>query len=162
MKTENAKQLRQKDISSIRDKILIEDQDGVCYICKRVPKRPTLDHHHQKRIKGTGLVRGVLDSNMNVFLAKIENNASRYAIKAEDLPEILRNVADYLEKDQYPYIHPSEAPKAPKLKKSSYNRLKKIYDLKRKFPEFPKSGKLTKGLTKIYEIYGIEPEFYKT
>jgi len=163
------KQLNQKDIKIYRNRIL-KDQNGLCAICKQPPKRPTLDHHHIKRIKGTGLVRGVLDSNMNVFLAKIENNASRYGIKKEDLPTILRNVADYLEKDPYPYIHPSEKPKQKIITKQSFNKLikkMKKSGYNKKYPVYRTTNNknkqtLTIPLKKLFDNFNIEPEFYKT
>jgi len=84
-----------------------------------------LDHHHIKRIKGTGLIRGVLCSACNIFIAKSENNAMRYGVSKNQLPDRLRAFANYLEKKQYPFMHPSEAPPIPKLMKASYNQLKK-------------------------------------
>ena len=157
-------QLKHKDLKEYRNRILKTDQNGLCAICNKIPKRPVLDHHHKKKIKGTGLVRGVIDSNMNVFLAKIENNAMRYGISNDDLPDILRSIANYMEKEQYPLIHPTEAPKEKKLKKSSYNKLLKVYkesESKLKFPSYPKSKRLTKPLEKFFNRYNILPEYYK-
>ena len=54
-------------------------------------------------------------------------------------------------------IHPREY-KEPKIMKSKYNKLKKLFLEKypdKKFPEFPKSGKLTKQLKKISEEFKI-------
>lgn len=159
----NHKQLKAKDIPIERDRIL-KEQGGVCCICKSVPKRPCLDHSHKKGIKGTGLVRGVLCSSCNIFLAKSENNASRYGFSQKELPDILRSVAIFLEKDHHPLIHPSEAPKPKKLMKSSYNKLHKMYKAdpcRSKFPSFPKSGKMIKALDILYYHYNLKPEFYK-
>ena len=153
-------QLKTKDIKRVREEIL-EEQNGLCAICGKPPKRACLDHHHKKRIGGTGKIRGVVCSNCNVFLAKSENNSIRYGIKPEELPNILRNIADYLEKEQYNMIHPSEAPPDPHLTKRSYNKLKSLYNEKKKFPEYPRSGKITKQLKAIFERYSVEPEFYK-
>jgi hypothetical protein len=99
------------------------------------------------------------------MLGKIENNCVRYSIAHKNLPEVLRNMADYLERPQLPYIHPTDAPKAPLLKKSSYNKLKKVMEVsanrkKKKCPEYPKSQKLTKPLEALYKEFNIEPEFY--
>ena len=154
-------QLKSKDIPVYRKKILKEDQDGLCAICGNPPRTPCLDHHHKKKIKGTGRIRGVVCSNCNVFLAKSENNAVRYGISHEELPEILRSMADYLEKDQYDLIHPSEKPHVPKLQKNSYNALRRVYNGKAKFPPYPKSGKMTKPLRKLFKRFSIEPKFYK-
>jgi hypothetical protein len=151
------KNLTPKDIPIIRKKILNEDQDGKCLICGNPPTRPCLDHHHKKKVKGTGKIRGVLCSNCNVFLAKIENNCRRYAISHDALPDVLRNIADYLEKEQYNMIHPSDV---PLLKKSSYNALKRAYNGKKKFPAYPRSKKMTKALEALFEAYNIEPEYY--
>ena len=153
------KQLKQTDVPLFREKILNE-QNGKCLICGNEPKIPCLDHSHKKRIKGTGLVRGVLCSSCNIFIAKSENNCMRYGFSPEELPDILRSMANYLEKEHYPYIHPSEAPKPKKLTKRSYNSLKRAYTGRKKFPPYPKSGKLTKPLKTLFESYNITPNFY--
>ncbi len=157
-------QLKSKDIPGLREKILWDYQDGICPICEKAVKDPCLDHHHVKRIGGTGLIRGVLCRTCNSFIAKAENNCVRFNISRQELPDILRATADYLEAEQYPYLHPSEAPKPKKLMKSSYNKLKKAYKglpVRSPFPNFPKSGKLIKPLENLYKFYDIEPEFYK-
>lgn len=154
------KQLKWDEVSSLRGKLL-QKQKGICPICKRHIVNPVLDHHHIRRVKGTGQIRGVLCSACNVMLGKIENNCTRYCISQEELPETLRNMAKYLTKKQEPYIHPSEAPKIPKLMKSSYNELAKaMKDSKYKIPEYPKSGRLTVRLAKLFEKFEIEPKFY--
>lgn len=150
------------DISALRD-ALSKKQQGICPICGKELNAPCLDHHHKKRIKGSGQVRGVLCRSCNVMLGKIENNCVRYCIAQEDLPTVLRSMALYLEQPHLPYIHPSDAPKTPKLKKSSYNKLKKIMNDasgRKKCPEYPKSGKLTKPLEALYKEFQLEPEFY--
>jgi hypothetical protein len=64
-------------------------------------------------------------------------------------------LSEYIKKHKYKeekVIHPREKPKEKKIMKSKYNKLKKIFLEKypnKKFPEFPKSGKLTKPLEKI-------------
>jgi hypothetical protein len=156
-------QLQQKDIQKIREKIL-KKQNGLCAICQQIPEKPCLDHHHKKRVKGTGLIRGVLCNSCNVFIAKSENNAIRYGVTNIQLPERLRAFADYLEKRQYPFMHPDEAPPIPKLMKSSYNELKKqLKDVqyKKKIPDFPKSGKMIKPLQILYDAVRLLPRFYK-
>ena len=156
-------QLKHKDIPEVRSNILVQ-QGGVCLVCGVEPQRPCLDHSHVKRVKGTGLIRGVLCSSCNVFIAKSENNCMRYGFAQSELPDILRAMANYLEKDHYPLIHPSEAPKPKKLKKQSYNKLVKEMkrnDYSKKIPEYPKSRKLTVGLKKLYILFDMEPEYYK-
>ncbi len=153
-------QLKAKEIPEIRERIL-KEQNGLCLICLNEPEVPCLDHDHVKKIKGTGRVRGVLCRNCNILLAKLENNCVRYNVKIKNLPFILQNMLNFLKKNQYPYIHPSEAPKPKQLKKTSYNKLKKVYNKKKKFPEYPKSKQLTKNLEKLFIEYNIKPEFYK-
>lgn len=158
------RQLKSSDVKPLRERLL-KKQKGLCAICEKpVLERACLDHQHKKRIKGTGLVRGVLCSNCNVFLGKAENNCIRYGISIKTLPETLRKMALYLERKHYPYMHPSEKPKTPSLKKTSFNKASKLYTAKypmRKSLEYPKSKKLTKGLEKIFKEFGIEPEFLK-
>jgi len=153
-------QLKSKDIADLREEIL-DLQKGVCAISGKIPKRPCLDHGHSKRLKLDGRVRGVLDSTMNVFLAKIENNASRCGLIHSELPEILRNIAKYLEKEPHPFLHPSEAEKPKKLTKNSYKKLLKVAISERNFPKYPVSKKLTVKLEELFNKYGITPEFYK-
>jgi hypothetical protein len=152
--------MKEGDIPELRERLL-KRQDGICPICIKVVDAPCLDHHHVKRIKGTGQIRGVLCRACNTFIGKMENNCVRYGVKMETLPAVLRNTALYLEKPHFPYIHPSEREKPKKLKKSSYNKLKKANGGQFKFPEYPKSGKLTVGLAKLFVLNGIEPEYYK-
>ena len=154
------KQLKGSEVPALRAKLL-EEQSGTCPICCNDVDAPCLDHEHTKKIKGSGQVRGVICRMCNVFLGKIENNCTRYKISLFELPRTLRNIADYVEKPHHPYMHPSEAPKIPRLKKTSYNKLKKAYSGRAKFPEYPKQKKLTKGLKALFEKYEIEPEFYK-
>ncbi len=158
-------QLKDKDKAPLRAKLLLE-QGGLCLVCSREPKTAVLDHSHKKRVKGTGLIRGVLCSNCNVFIAKSENNCGRYNISQEELPEILRSMADYLERPHLPMIHPSEGPKPKILQKSAYNKLQKVYRGRAKFPVYRTNAKgkpvqkLTKPLAKLFKEYGIEPTFY--
>jgi len=155
-------QLKYKDVKDIREQIL-EEQEGICPICKKPVDKPVLDHHHKKKVGGTGLIRGVICSSCNVFIAKIENNMKRYCIQPDEISNVLRNVADYFDKEQYPYIHPTEAPKKPKLKKSSYNKLRKIHiskGTKAKLPIYPKSGNINKALLKFFDRYDLTPEYY--
>lgn len=158
-------QLMGKDISSVRNSIL-RAQGGVCKVCGVNligDSAACLDHHHQRKNKGTGQIRGVLCRTCNLMVAKNENNATRYRIAQDRLPEILCKIAEYLRSPQFPYMHPSEKPKVKKLTKLSYNRLKKKMDAfgKTKCPAYPKSGKLTVGLEKCFTFYKIIPEYYK-
>jgi len=150
-KKEIVKELNWAELKKLRER-LIKIQKGKCPICTKQLNNPVLDHHHTKRIKGTGRCRQVICATCNVFLAKIENNCKRYCIQNEDLPLVLRRIADYLEREPTKYLHPSERV-FEKLKKSDYNKIKKyyfkMYPNRRSFPEYPKSKKLTKKFKDI-------------
>ena len=63
--------------------------------------KAVVDHDHT-----TGRIRGVISSEGNVLLGKIENCFKSRCSKCPiTLPEVLRSIADYLEKPQGPY-HP--------------------------------------------------------
>ena len=151
------------DVPKIRSELL-EVQNNICPLCGNIIKDPVLDHHHKKKIKGTGLIRGVLCRTCNVFLGKIENNSNRYGIKNEDLIDYLNNVISYLKSPpadnlDIQYIHPSEKV-TKKLTKKSYNELKKILESKNlKIPKY--TSRYTKALEKLFKKYNIEPTFYK-
>ncbi len=156
-------QLKQKDVKPLRSKLL-KDQNNLCLICKNHINDGCLDHHHKKRIKGSGLIRGVLCSQCNVYLGKIENNAPRYGITNTDLSDRLRSIANYLDMDDLPFIHPSERKKDPILSKRCFNKLKKAYSSDKpnnKQLVYPKSKKLTKNLKQLFIRYGIPIEFNK-
>lgn len=154
-------QLKQSDVAYVRDE-LIREQQNICPICDRELTRPVLDHHHIKKVKGTGRVRQVICSNCNVFLAKIENNAARYGISVEELPNVVSNISTYLFRPQTIYIHPTEAPKRERITKRSYQKLcKKIKEMGKNPPCMSKTGILTKPLREAYEKVDLEPEFYK-
>ena len=162
IKKKQPRQLKGSDIASLRAWILKNKQKGLCAICGKEVTDPCLDHSHKKKVKGTGLIRGVLCRNCNTFIAKSENNCTRCGIDQKSLPTILRSCADYLEKPHYPYIHPTEKPKKQKLSKRQFNTLAKMYSTRypnRKRLVFPKTGYLTKALEIIYYEFKIEPEF---
>ena len=158
--------LKKSEIKGFRDK-LIEKQEGLCEICGRSFEKdnltPTLDHDHD-----TYLVRGVLCTSCNQVEGRFRKLLKRYGLGNFDMGFILRNMAEYVEKEQYPYIHPMHAPKPKKLQKRSYQELVKVIEeangyLNRpiKIPDYPKSGRLTKRLEQLYKQFGIVPKFYK-
>lgn len=68
-----------------RYKQILSSQNGVCVGCLTPPKtRLPVDHDHK-----TGLVRGLLCCNCNFSIGH-----------AKDSPEVLRRLADYLEKQK--------------------------------------------------------------
>jgi len=149
-------QLKASQIKIIRDG-LIEKQKGLCFLCKKDIKMPTLDHFHSKRHNGDGKCRGVLCNSCNRLIGSIENQASRNGIDFSDIPMFLERTVEYIKKIHHPLIHPSEKPKEPKVSKRNYNKLKKAYNEKRKFPPYPKSGKLTNALSDLFKTYKIQP-----
>lgn len=150
-------QLLHSQVKFIRNAIL-EKQGGICPLCDNEVIMPTLDHYHSKKQYGSGLVRGVICNTCNRIAGVIENNLLRNNIAYSDAPKVLRNIADYLLNSRTRYIHPSEKPKAPRLKKSSYNKLIKAVSGKQKIPAY--SGKFTKKIEQLFVKYGVDPEFY--
>lgn len=71
-------------ISAAAYRALFDSQAGRCAVCRKLPgkKRLSVDHCH-----ATGLVRGLLCGNCNFSIGY-----------AKDDPEILRGLADYLER----------------------------------------------------------------
>lgn len=165
-------QVKSSELQSLRKKWYTE-QDGKCPILdQKVPfEHTSIDHQHKLKDEpadetGRGCLRGCIDRNVNAFLGKIENAYKRYGLhKFIKLSTLLRKLADYLDNNRVhaetKYIHPNEAPPAKKLTKQSYNRLIKAIDGKQKVPPFKdKKNNFTKPLEKLFEKYGVEPEFY--
>lgn len=164
------KQLKQKDLKTLREK-WHDEQSKICPLFDKECSydEVTLDHYHALKSEGPdektgrGLCRGVIHKQANAIEGKITNAFRRYGgDKHIDIVSFLRKLADYLEKNKIHteerWIHPSEEPKPPKLMKSSYNKLVKAVAGKQKVPKY--TGKLTKGLEKLYEKYGVEPAFH--
>ncbi len=64
-----------------------------------------LDHNHD-----SGMVRGVLHRQSNSWLGKIENSWKRFGAKSNvNLSKALKNVCNYLDKGDLPYLHPRGA-----------------------------------------------------
>jgi hypothetical protein len=169
------KQLKQKELKPLREK-LFNINNGFCPIIKQQfdINQFVIDHQHKTLkeeigINGAGLIRGCIHRQANSFEGKVTNSFKRYGLDKFDisLPDLLRNLADYLEQSPLNYIHPNEQPKNPYLMKKSYNKLKKCHNsnpkIKKHLPDFPEKGKkkMTKYLQKLYDKYNIIPEFYK-
>jgi hypothetical protein len=155
-------QLKSGDIKGLRKKLFKAQGDCCALLKKKIEwKDASLDHKHKLKHQksgpfGRGLVRGVLHVQANSFEGKVNKAYVRYGLhKFIELPELLRNLADYLENPPCPqkYIHPSERDAAIKLGKREYKKLVKFYKQKypnRKYvPLYPKSGKFTKELQQI-------------
>lgn len=159
-------QLKYSDIPELREKIL-ENQQFKCAICGKVidGKNSTLDHQHKNNkneeigFNGAGLVRGVLCRDCNSVEGKITNALKRYKRinNTSDKIVFLKQLIHYYQQPLTEYIHPTEKIKEPNISKRQYNKLKKLYNQKAKFPEYPKSGKLTVKLKQLFNKYNINP-----
>jgi len=171
-------EMKQKDIKPLREKLWLANDKKCPVLGKEIPfDKSALDHAHKKKDDDydvdKGVIRETLDFRVNAVLGKLENALKRVGLAQQEdfnISEFLRNAADYFEKGAYMdeegcmYIHPNEVTAEPKLSKRNYNLLKKQYILsgqKKKFPEFPKSTKLTVGLKKLFEEFSINPYLLK-
>lgn len=86
-----------KDIAAVR-LLLTKEQNGLSALTGLPLTKPCLDHCHSP--ENEQLVRGVLNSNENVALGKIENLYARYIgwWFRGTYPEFLRMVASYIER----------------------------------------------------------------
>lgn len=74
---------------------------SVCPILGYENTKPVVDHDHK-----SGKIRGVISSDGNALIGKIENFFfSRCSRAIFPLPEVLRQIANYLEREQGP-LHP--------------------------------------------------------
>ena len=172
------KELKAKDIKILKEK-LHKQNNGVCPLLgTKVPlDKMALDHIHKLKIEAyaddKGTIRNAIEFRANAMEGKITNSWKRlYGADVTrhpiDLPTFLRNLADYLEAGAYEedgdyFIHPSEVPKAPKIKKSSYNKMIKLFKAKypnKKVPAYPKSRKLTKQMDKLFIEFTVVDFYY--
>ena len=160
--------LKSKDIKELRLKILKEN-NNICPILK-IPldeKNAVLDHIHKAKqtddiTPTSGVIRDTIHNGANCFLGKIENAYKRYIPKDVNLtlPELLRLVADYVEKGAYVenntiFSHPIENAGGDLIKikkipfsKTLYNKLKiSCKENKVKIPAYNKIFN-----TRLYEL----------
>lgn len=168
------KQLKGKDLPSLRKRWWLENDKKCPILGVEIDLADTtLDHQHKLKGEladetGKGICRGVLSRIGNSWEGKITNNFKRLGLyKHIDIVTALRNLADYLEhnhiEDEIKYIHPSEAPRRLKIKKSCYNKLIKAVSaddtFKKAVPKY--TGNVTKPLVALFEKYQIEIEYYE-
>ena len=165
------KEMKAKDIRPLKEELWLANDKKCPVLDKEIPlEKMALDHAHKRNdedyAEDKGVIREALDFRVNAVLGKLENSLKRTGLVNDpdfDIGQFLRNAADYFERGAYVddegfmYVHPKEVKKEPKVSKMNYNKLKKVYDGKKKFPEYPKSCKLTKGLKELFEEYGINP-----
>jgi hypothetical protein len=104
----------------------------------------------------------VLCRECNSYLGKIENYCRRFKIPISSLPSILANISTYLAKEPYPYIHPNERPMPMRVTKSSYLKMLQWHKVntRKKVPDLPRGGNLTKALEDLFLDSGIDPTYY--
>ena len=145
MFSENTWESTSTSVRLIRESLL--KKSGICPICNKEIINPVVDHQHKKKVKGTGRIRNNICSNCNVFIAKTENNCTRFKIAQEELPEVLKNISEYFGAQQYNIIHYTDKESRPTLSKTIANKVLKyweyLYPGKKKL-KYPKSGVLTK------------------
>lgn len=79
-----------------------ENKPSRCPILDRRTQDWVVDHDHK-----TGMVRGVISRVGNSLIGKIENFlVSRGGQKPESFSKILRNIADYLDRENTQVLHP--------------------------------------------------------
>lgn len=149
-------QLEQKDIADLRNKILAE-QNFKCGICGVSGKDVVwvLDHSHNKGFGGSGLIRGTLCRNCNSVEGKIVRALKRFGVKIEKMSGWLRNLADWLDKHHYPFIHPTEK-QVIKVTKTQFKNLMQKYLEKyptRKPLKYPVNGKASSKLQEIIKEF---------
>lgn len=162
-------QLKTTEINALKLKILEEQgyKDAITHKPLQ-PSNAVLDHQHRLRKNqligedGAGLVRGVLDRQVNMAEGKISNALRRFCACTTTQEKIvfLQGLIEYYQQEPTVYIHPTEKPVTKAVSKRQYNKLKKLFHLKyanRKFPDYPKSGKCTKSLQKLFEDFKISP-----
>ncbi|AGC35207.1 putative recombination endonuclease VII [Escherichia phage vB_EcoM_G17] len=85
-----------KDAANYRNELL-KKQNGIDPIIKEPITKPVLDHYHY----GNQHCRQVLQNEVNAWEGKVQNSFNRYMKHLTDKPlyEVLRNLADYLERN---------------------------------------------------------------
>ena len=157
MFSENTWESTSTSVRLIRESFL--KKSCICPICNKEINNPVVDHQHKKKVRGTGRIRNNICSNCNVFIAKTENNCTRFKIAQEELPEVLKNISEYFGAQQYNIIHYTDKESRPTLSKIQANKVLKyweyLYPGKKKLA-YPKSGILTKdwedALKKLQEF----------
>ena len=162
-------QLKQADLSTWK-KEQYEKQNGICPILGiKIPLEDfVVDHQHRTKAEpvgenGAGMIRGAISRQANSWEGKVVNSFRRYGLHkfGVDICDALDNLSMYLRTYKTNLIHPSEKPKEPKITKTCYNKLVKAVNGKEKVPEFPKSGKLTKKLSLLFNKYNVDVHYYK-
>ena len=184
------RQINSDELKKIR-KFFHGKQGHICPILKIKFKTEEMvvDHQHSSNAKNlkreyeAGILRGVINRYANAWDGKVTNSYIRCGLHKSGVPlhEALRSLADFVEHPPLAYLnylHPNEKPKSKILKKNLVKKVKKLFKEKypnKKIPEVliykkkktkrgkmkEKGKKLTAGLEKLFQEFGIEPEFKK-
>ena len=94
----------QKEINELKAKLLVE-QGYKCPVTgyKITMSNSALDHDH-----ASGRIRGVLFVGANRMLQ--EEQWVRFGLRRQNIPAILRKMADYLMQPQLDVLHPTHKP----------------------------------------------------
>lgn len=157
-------QLKASEIKELKESLLAKN-NGICPICGKTISSDdaVLDHTHRLNKRqtpgenGYGLVRGAICRNCNLVEGKLANALRRYSgiSQVEDKVIFLERLIEYYKTAKTNYIHPFEKMPVKNISKRQYNKLKKACN--KKIPDYPKSGKLTKALAKLFDEFGISP-----
>jgi hypothetical protein len=152
----------QKEANALKLELL-EKQGFVCPITgyRLTMGNAALDHRHE-----TGQVRGPIFGGANRMLR--ESQWVRFGIRCEDIPSVLRKMADYLERPQLDILHHTCRKKEPVLQKASFLQLEKEIRKSGKPPAWfrysTRNGKaaqkMNAKLQALFDKYGIVPRFY--
>lgn len=150
--------IKQSELKDLRKKYY-DEQDGICPILKiKIPFEDcVLDHRHLTKNEtlgedGAGCLRGVIHRGANSAEGTILSIYKRRGLmKLVSYNDFLTGLTEFINNPplfDMAIIHPSEKPKLKRLGKRQYNKVikywKQMYP-KRKEPDFPKSGKVTKA-----------------
>ena len=94
------KYIKQSDLKQFRE----DNCPSQCPIIEVSNPSWVVDHDHY-----SGQIRGVISSEGNTYLGRVENAFNRMSFTARKvgLPEMLRNIADYLTKKDTNLLHPT-------------------------------------------------------
>lgn len=165
--------LKSKDIKGLREKLL-EQNNNKCPILgiEITSKEAVLDHIHKRKqtdqiSPNSGVIRNTIHNGVNALVGKIENAYIRFIPKdVIELPELLRSIADYIEKGAYVeddtiFSHPSENAGGDMIKmlklplsKTRYEKLKAACkENKVKCPAYSKF--ITTKLDELLKRFGV-------
>lgn len=171
MKNKNLINLKSSEVKDFRNNLLKIQNFKDAITGKPIDiNHAVLDHQHKNKksdingVNGNGLVRGVLDTQVNCCEGKIWNATKRYLGHTTPQERIifLKQLINYYQRsidNPTNFVHPSEVQKEKELSKKNFNKLNKLYINKynKKPLEFPKSKKMTKLLEPLYTEFNIDP-----